>query len=162
MKGSNHNFYCDTFQSPLGTLYMLFSGNALAELSFDPLNRPCPKGRAPESFIKQLKGYFNGKLRDFNHPVVFLKGTDFEKKVWLTIRKIPYGETRTYGWVAEKTGRPSASRAAGQALGRNPVPIVIPCHRVIASDGSLCGYSEGIDIKRRLLDLEYYASQSSI
>src|SRR4030043_1701346 len=85
-----------------------------------------------------------------------MEGTEFERKVWLTLKEIPYGETRTYKWLAEKIGKPSAYRAVGKALSRNPLPIVLPCHRIIESDGTIGGYSSGIDIKRRLLEIEYY------
>jgi methylated-DNA-[protein]-cysteine S-methyltransferase len=149
--------FFDTFQSPLGLLFLVFSGKTLTEMRFEGEERPfCPRGKAPEQFRKQLRDYFSGALKEFHQPVQFLSGTDFEKKVWLALREIPYGETRTYKWLAEKVGSPKASRAVGQALSRNPIPIVIPCHRVIESDGSLGGYSGGIDIKRRLLDMEYY------
>lgn len=146
----------DTFQSPLGPLFLVFSGKGLAEIGFEGERPAYPRGRAPESFKKQLSDYFSGALKEFHQPVLFLSGTDFEKKVWLTLKEIAYGETRTYKWLAEKVGSPKGSRAVGQALSRNPVPIVLPCHRVIESDGSLGGYSGGVNIKRRLLDLEYY------
>ena len=148
-------FY-DTFQSPLGLLFPVFSGKGLSEIRFEKERPPYSSGRAPEAFRQQLADYFGGRLRDFHQNIVFLHGTDFEKKVWLSLRAIPYGETRTYKWLAEQAGSPRGSRAVGQALSRNPIPIVLPCHRVIESDGSLGGYSGGIDIKRRLLDLEYY------
>ncbi len=154
---SKAGIFFDTFQSPLGLLYLAFSGKSLAEIRFEAEEKPpYPRGKAPEQFTNQLKGYFAGSLKDFHQPVLFLFGTDFEKKVWLALREVPYGETRTYKWLAEKAGSPKGSRAVGQALSRNPIPIVIPCHRVIESDGSLGGYSGGIDIKRRLLDMEYY------
>ena len=89
-----------------------------------------------------------------------MEGTDFEKKVWLALKEIPYGEARTYKWLSEKIGSPKASRAVGQALGRNPISIVLPCHRIIESDGSIGGYSSGVDIKRRLLEMEYYNALS--
>lgn len=128
----------------------------MSGIDFEGERPPYPRGRAPESFRQQLSDYFSGRLRDFHQSVVFLHGTDFEKKVWLFLKEIPYGETRAYKWLAEKVGIPKGSRAVGQALSRNPIPVVLPCHRVIESDGSLGGYSAGIDIKRRLLDLEYY------
>ncbi len=148
-------FY-DTFQSPLGSLFLVFSGKGLAEVRFGGEKPLCAKGKAPESFRKQLRDYFEGRLKEFHQPLIFLQGTDFEKKVWQTLLEIPFGETRTYKWVAERIGNPKAVRAVGQALGSNPIPIVLPCHRVIGSDGSLVGFTSGIDIKRRLLDLEYY------
>ncbi len=146
-------FY-DTFDSPIGTLYLIFSGKHLAEISFEKPGHK--RGSAPESFRKELKGYFEGSIKEFKQPFVFLEGTDFEKKVWFALKEIPYGETRAYKWLAERVGNPKANRAVGQALGRNPIPIVFPCHRVIESDGSIGGYSSGVDIKRRLLEIEYY------
>ncbi len=151
------DIFFDTVKSPLGALFLVFSGKTLAEIRFEGEEKPSyPRGRAPEQFTKQLGDYFSGSLKEFHHPFLFLSGTDFEKKVWLALGGIPYGETRTYKWLAEEVENPKASRAVGQALSRNPIPIVVPCHRVIESDGSLGGYSGGIEIKRRLLDMEYY------
>lgn len=160
----NISIFFDELNSPLGLLHLVFSGDALAEVGFDADEGtkppfPCRSSKATASFKKQLSDYFSGRLRDFKQKTVFLHGTDFEHSVWLCIKDIPYGETRTYKWVAERIGKPNAFRAVGQALGKNPMPIVLPCHRVIESDGSLGGYSGGIDIKRRLLDLEYYFSR---
>jgi len=101
--------------------------------------------------------YFSGSVSKFSQKIKFLTGTEFERKIWSVLNEIPFGETRSYKWVAEKAGSASAVRAVGQALSKNPVPIVLPCHRVIESDGSIGGYSSGTDIKRRLLDMEYYA-----
>ncbi|GMT46853.1 MAG: hypothetical protein IEMM0007_0419 [bacterium] len=115
------------------------------------------KSPLPEYIRDQMMKYFEGKLRKFDIPFI-VPGTDFEKRVWLTLKEIPYGQTRTYKWLAEGLGSPRAVRAVGQALGKNPLPIILPCHRVIQSDGKLGGYSSGIGIKRRLLDLEYYSS----
>jgi methylated-DNA-[protein]-cysteine S-methyltransferase len=109
----------------------------------------------PDHIKREFDEYFEGTRKDFEIPFT-LSGTDFEKKVWLMLRKIPYGETRTYKWLAGMVGALSGSRAVGQALSRNPLPIILPCHRVIQSDGKLGGYSSGVEIKRRLLDLEYY------
>ncbi|MCL4476245.1 MAG: methylated-DNA--[protein]-cysteine S-methyltransferase [Nitrospirae bacterium] len=148
-------FY-DTFQSPLGRLFLVFSGKGLTEIGFEGERPTYPRGKAPEPFRNQLRDYFSGRLQDFHQDIVFLHGTDFEKKVWLSLMEVPYGETRTYKWLAERIGNPKAVRAVGHALGSNPIPIVLPCHRIIGSDGSLVGYTGGIDIKRRLLDLEYY------
>jgi methylated-DNA-[protein]-cysteine S-methyltransferase len=151
------DIYYDTFQSPLGQLVLVFSGKGLAEIRFEGEEKPpYPKGKAPEQFRKQLKDYFDGTLRGFHQPLLFLSGTDFEKKVWLSLMEVPYGETRTYKWLAERIGNAKAVRAVGHALGSNPIPIVIACHRIIGSDGSLVGYTGGLDVKRRLLDLEYY------
>lgn len=156
----SHIFY-DVFECPLGTLYLIFSENFLSGISFrKPSGVPFKKGSAPEGFVKELKSYFHGYGNDFSQKIKFLAGTDFEIKVWTAIMEIPFGETRTYKWVAERAGSPAATRAVGRALSKNPVPIVIPCHRVIESDGSIGGYSSGVDKKRRLLEMEYYAKQS--
>lgn len=104
--------------------------------------------------LKSLEGYFQGKVRTFNFPLDLEKGTDFERSVWKWTHRIPYGETRNYSWVAEKCGHPFAYRAVGNALGKNPIPILVPCHRVIRADGGLGGFGAGIRWKRDLLDLE--------
>ena len=101
----------------------------------------------------QLGEYFAGKRREFDLDLAPY-GTDFQLRVWQALRKIPYGAVRNYGDIARAIGQPSAARAVGQANGCNPLPIVIPCHRVIASDGSIGGYSGGLNIKHRLLALE--------
>ncbi|MBI5664560.1 MAG: methylated-DNA--[protein]-cysteine S-methyltransferase [Nitrospirae bacterium] len=146
------------FNSPIGTLYLTFSGRLLSGVSFEkPEHVPFRKGAAPASFIKELKAYFSGAHVAFSQEIKFLTGTDFEKKVWSALKDIPFGETRSYKWVAEKTGNSAAVRAVGRALSKNPVPIVVPCHRVIESDGSIGGYSSGVEVKRRLLEMEYYA-----
>ncbi len=150
-------FY-DIFESPVGPVYMVFSGRSLSGVSFrKPSGIPFKKGAAPAGFIQELTSYFRGVKSDFSQKTKFLTGTDFEKKVWLFVRKIPFGETMTYKQVAEKIGRPGAARAVGRALSKNPIPIVIPCHRVIESDGSIGGYSSGVKTKIRLLELEYYS-----
>ena len=109
---------------------------------------------------KELVEYFEKGRQEFTCETIFFEGTEFEKKVWNTLKKIPYGETRTYKWLAEEIGKPHAFRAVGNALGKNPIPIIFPCHRVIEADGSIGGYSSGVDIKRRLLELEYYTRLS--
>ncbi|MBI5739096.1 MAG: methylated-DNA--[protein]-cysteine S-methyltransferase [Nitrospirae bacterium] len=151
----------DTFDSPLGTLYLTFSDSFLTAVSFSkPSGVPFKKGSAPESFIRELSAYFNGENSSFTQQIRFLAGTDFEKKVWSALNKIPFGETRSYKWLAGKIGKPAAARAVGGALSKNPIPIVIPCHRVIESDGSLGGYSSGVNVKKRLLEMEHYARQN--
>ncbi|MBS1836464.1 MAG: methylated-DNA--[protein]-cysteine S-methyltransferase [Actinobacteria bacterium] len=103
--------------------------------------------------VDQLAAYFSGELVTFDVELA-LDGTDFQRAVWNGLLDIPYGETWTYGQLAVHIGRPSAVRAVGLANGRNPVAIIVPCHRVIGADGSLTGYGGGIDRKRALLDLE--------
>ncbi len=101
-----------------------------------------------------LRRYFSGKRVNFDLPVDLGRATEFQKAVWRAAAKIPYGKTRSYAWVAKKIGRPKAARAVGQALGANPVPVIIPCHRVISSAGTLGGFSGGLPMKRRLLAIE--------
>ncbi|MBZ0154726.1 MAG: methylated-DNA--[protein]-cysteine S-methyltransferase [Alphaproteobacteria bacterium] len=112
------------------------------------------RNEAARSFFRELDAYFDGTLKEFRQAVRFLRGTDFERRVWDALKEIPYGETRTYGWMADRVGSPGAARAAGRALGRNPLPILIPCHRVIGADGSLTGFSCGVEIKKWLLEHE--------
>ena len=157
---SHSKYSYDTFESSLGTLYLVFAGEILRGVSFKKPRGLFRKGNAPSWIKKELKEYFETGLEKFSHKIGFSKGTEFEKKVWLTLKEIPYGETRTYKWLAEEIGNPNATRAVGQALSRNPLPIILPCHRVIESDGSIGGYSAGIDIKRRLLEIEYYINLS--
>lgn len=102
---------------------------------------------------RQLDEYFAGERRSFDLPLV-PKGTEFQKKVWNALREIPYGDTCTYGEIAAKIGNPKASRAVGMANNRNPLAIIVPCHRVIGANGSLTGYAGGLDMKKSLLDLE--------
>lgn len=102
----------------------------------------------------RLRRYLEGEPVDFPDKLDLLEATRFQKDVWKLARAIPYGETRSYGWIARRLGLPKASRAVGQALGRNPVPIIVPCHRVIRTDGSLGGFGGGVEIKELLLRLE--------
>jgi len=104
-------------------------------------------------YIGELEEYFAGSRRQFTFPLD-LRGTDFQLACWRALVLIPYGETRSYADIARVVGKPNAFRAVGMANNRNPVAIVVPCHRVIASDGTLCGYGGGLDVKRKLLELE--------
>ena len=115
----------------------------------------------PEKNLKQLKPavdqlrlYLKGKLKKFDVPLDFFTGTTFQKQVWKKLSSIPYGETRSYAWLARSLKRPNAHRAVGNANGKNPLSILLPCHRVIQSNGDLGGYSGGLRIKRYLLELE--------
>lgn len=105
------------------------------------------------NYHKQIIEYFEGKLRKFTIPLD-LRGTEFQKKVWMELLNIPYGETRTYKEIAINIGVPKAYRAVGGALNKNPILIVVPCHRVIGTDGNLVGFGGGLDLKERLLALE--------
>jgi len=154
---SDHNDYYDILQSTIGPLYLVFRSSLLISISFE---KPCaviPKQTKGSAAAKnELSEYFEQGRRDFSFKTAFVEGTEFEKEVWECLKEIPYGETRTYKWIADKIGKPHASRAVGNALGKNPMPIAFPCHRIIESDGSIGGYTPGVDIKRRLLEIEYY------
>lgn len=157
----------DVIESPLGSLYMAVGAQRLCRLDFgvsqedflgglDPLARTERNPAALALVAAQLKAYFAGTDFRFDLPLNLDRLTPFQRSVLLMARRIPPGNVWTYGQVAQAIGRPKASRAVGQALGRNPMPIVIPCHRVVASDGSLGGYSGsgGLTSKRLLLRLE--------
>lgn len=104
--------------------------------------------------VAQIRQYLDGKRATFQVPLDLSGHTPFRRQVWETALRIPYGETRSYAWVAQQIGKPRAARAVGQALGANPVPLIVPCHRVLASDGSLGGYGGGPPLKERLLAIE--------
>jgi methylated-DNA-[protein]-cysteine S-methyltransferase len=157
----------DVIDSPLGPLFIAASERGLCHVDFgigeadflsglDPLARTEQSGPALAPYAKQLQAYFAGERSGFDVPLDLSRLTPFQLSVLQAARRIPAGSVWTYGQVARSIGKPKASRAVGQALGRNPVPIVIPCHRVVASDGSLGGYSGGggLDSKRWLLHLE--------
>jgi methylated-DNA-[protein]-cysteine S-methyltransferase len=111
-----------------------------------------------ESKFKDIKGalisYFSGERIEFDFPVDLSNCTDFQRRVWLATARIPYGDLYPYGWIAEQIGNPKSSRTVGQSLGANRLPIIIPCHRVIRSDGGLGGFSGGLHWKKRLIELE--------
>lgn len=156
MRPTAHAPASDTFLSPAGTLYVFFSGRALSGIEFDRPDKALQSKQAnykkmPVSFKKQLEAYFSGRLKAFNQELIFLCGSAFEQGVWLSLKDIPYGETRPYKWLAAKAGSPGAARAVGQALSRNPLPLILPCHRVISSDGSIGGFSPRLEIKEWLL-----------
>ena len=111
-----------------------------------------------KDLMERLKVYFKGHRTMFPDKLDFSRATHFQREVWEITRLIPYGETRSYAWVAEQIKKPRAARAVGQALGKNPLPIIVPCHRVVASDGKLGGFGGGIEMKRHLLSLETFAS----
>ena len=157
----------DVIESPLGPLYIAASARGLCNLDFavsradfigglDPLAQTEQNPTALAPVAEQLRDYFESTRSEFDLPVDLERLTPFQMSVLQAARRIPPGNTRTYGQVAHAVGKPKASRAVGQALGRNPIPIVIPCHRVVASDGSLGGYSGGggLESKRLLLTLE--------
>lgn len=140
-----------TVDTPIGPLsYQLAESGALAQLWFGHHDFPGP--RSPE-LEDQLFEFFDGRRKDFDFPLD-PPGTPFQKAVWNELLSIPYGETRTYAQIARAVGQPTATRAVGAANGANPIAVIIPCHRVIGSNGKLTGYGGGLDMKARLLDFE--------
>ena len=146
--------YWDLVPSPLGDLGVAVDGDdRLVELRFNGLPRDARLRRRCATARAQLHEYFAGHRREFSLPLA-PRGTPFQQRVWRSLCAIGFGTVRNYGDVARDIGQPGAARAAGQATGANPIPIIIPCHRVIASDGSLGGYSSGLAVKHKLLALE--------
>jgi methylated-DNA-[protein]-cysteine S-methyltransferase len=145
-----------TIDSPLGQLRLLADGDELTGLYLPRQPAPeAPEARTPvlARTAAQLAEYFAGERRDFDIPIA-PHGTDFQQRVWRELVKIPFGETRTYGELAHALDHPTASRAVGAANGKNPLSILVPCHRVIAGSGALTGYAGGIAAKRWLLEHE--------
>ena len=141
-----------TIETPIGPLTLQADEAAVTAIRFgaDGAQDASPLLDAAEA---QLREYFAGARRTFDLPLA-PHGTAFQQRVWAALRAIPYGETRTYGELAAAIGSPNASRAVGMANHRNPISIVIPCHRVIGANGTLTGYAGGLEVKRRLLALE--------
>jgi methylated-DNA-[protein]-cysteine S-methyltransferase len=156
------SFYYSTIDSPVGLLYLVSDEEALHGLVFEPM-WPALKKRFKELTEKktpimkeaelQLGQYFKGKRTSFDLPMV-LSGTEFQKKAWLSLGKIPFGQTRSYKQQAELIRAPKAVRAVGRTNGQNPFCIVLPCHRVVGSNGSLTGFGGGLPAKKFLLELE--------
>ncbi len=130
------------------------STQEVCQLLGDSVNRATYSLRLFDDLMERLKVYFSGHRTTFPDKLDLSRATHFQREVWEITRRIPYGETRSYAWVAEQIKKPRAARAVGQALGKNPLPIIVPCHRVIASDGKLGGFGGGIEMKRYLLLLE--------
>lgn len=150
------NTYYQYIDTPFGKLLAAEENGKLVRLSLSGQPNEewaCQKTPVIEMTKKQLSEYFCGKRIVFEVPLA-PKGTDFQKRVWQELLKIPYGETRTYGQIAALTGNPKASRAVGMANHRNPIMILIPCHRVIGRSGKLTGYAGGLWMKESLLKLE--------
>ena len=152
--------------SPVGKLLLAADAQGLRLVSFESSKRAATvqpewkEDNAPfAEVIRQLKEYFSGELKQFDLPLA-PEGTEFQLRVWNTLRTIPYGETISYAQLAQKIGNPQAVRAVGLANGCNPIPIIVPCHRVIGSDGSLTGFGGGLANKQKLLALE--SSQLSL
>jgi methylated-DNA-[protein]-cysteine S-methyltransferase len=153
------NALCNTqMKSPVGPLLLMADDHGLRAIHFMNSNKSSQRTPADENallreVIRQLSAYFAGKTESFDLPLA-PEGTPFQLNVWHHLGEIPYGETISYGELARRIGNPNASRAVGLANGSNPIPIVIPCHRVIGSNGKLTGYGGGLPIKEKLLALE--------
>ena len=172
-QGRSETLYQIRYESPLGTYILVSSEVGLACVkpegqSFPDLGRWVHEdGEFEEGGVhnaetaRQLDAYFAGELKNFDVPLD-MQGTDFQQTVWKQLTAIPYGETWSYGETAAAIGKPSASRAVGHANGRNPVSIIVPCHRVIGSSGRLVGYGGGLDCKRALLELEGASTQKRL
>ncbi len=141
--------------SPVGRLYMAEEGGRLTHLLFERSGELCEPAETPllSEVKKQLDEYFSGRRRIFNLPLA-PSGSDFQRACWRALLTIPYGQTCSYGDLAQLVGNPKAYRAVGNANHNNPISIIIPCHRVIAADGSLAGYGGGLELKAYLLNLE--------
>ncbi|NCB92644.1 MAG: methylated-DNA--[protein]-cysteine S-methyltransferase [Clostridia bacterium] len=148
--------YYKEMESPIGQLTLIEEEETLKEILFENQNIQ-DADRKSTSFLEmveeQLKEYFEGKRRTFSFSIS-PQGTEFQRKVWKALEGIPYGEVKTYGQIASEIGSPKGSRAVGMANHNNPIPIVIPCHRVIGKNGSLTGYAGGLEKKTALLTLE--------
>ncbi len=138
------------------------SSQDVRQLLGDRINRATWSPQWFEGLTERFRLYFGGHKADFPDGLDLSAATPFRRKVWEATRLIPYGETRSYAWVAEQIKKPKAARAVGQALGRNPLPVIIPCHRVLNTNGELGGFGGGLEMKRRLLSLEASAGIGSV
>jgi methylated-DNA-[protein]-cysteine S-methyltransferase len=152
--------YYDYFDSPIGRLMLAMDDQGLRHVDFERGRYPTAIGvdwerghNALPEVRAQLGAYFSGRLTQFDLPLA-PSGTQFQQRVWSQLLRIPYGAMTSYGEIARRLGEPTASRAVGAANGRNPLPIIVPCHRVVGADGSLTGFGGGLPVKRFLLDLE--------
>ena len=159
IEAASHAAYA-YLESPVGALLLVADDDGLREIRFPKNGKRVPASgywREDAAFLRgpmlQLRDYFAGKREDFDLPLA-PEGTPFQQNVWKELCSIPYGETISYGELARRIGNPKASRAVGLANGSNPIPIIIPCHRVIGSNGKLTGYGGGLPIKEKLLALE--------
>lgn len=144
--------YIKNVQTPLGTMVLKASAKGLCQAYFGE----GPQGESSpllEEAAQQIAQWFDGQRQDFDLPLD-IAGTDFQRAVWKQLRVIPRGQHMSYGQVARAIGKPGAARAVGAACGKNPIILIIPCHRVLAADGSLGGFSAGLDLKKRLLAAE--------
>lgn len=154
-------FFVDVLTTAIGPLTLIADEDALLEVRFGDEGSAPPRAERAErggnpilrKAVRQLEEYFRGERRNFDIPIR-MEGTDFQRLVWDALRAIPYGETRSYAEIAAQIGRPRAVRAVGGANHHNPLPIVVPCHRVVGANGKLVGFGGGLEVKRRLLEIE--------
>lgn len=140
-------------ETPIGILTISANHEGVTKIDFGKHGRQTKSNHILNQACRELDEYFAGTRREFEVPLS-MSGTPFQKMVWNALSKIPYGAIPSYSDIAELIGRPKAARAVGMANNKNPVPIIVPCHRVIGRDGSLIGYAGGLDIKRKLLSVE--------
>jgi methylated-DNA-[protein]-cysteine S-methyltransferase len=140
--------------SPIGDLTLAVDEAGLCRLHFGATDRPLGSDPLLIEAAEQLKAYFAGELQEFTLPLSVRSGSAFERAVWTQLTRIPYGEMQTYGDVAKIVGDAGAARAVGTACNRNPIAIVVPCHRVVGAGGKMVGFGGGIPTKRHLLELE--------
>lgn len=154
--------YYTRYQSGLAPIILVGDENGLERLYFDVPQAKQKLDMSPlwienTSFfaevIKQLDEYFAGDRKEFDVKLN-LTGSEYQRKIWELLKEIPYGQTRTYKEIAERSGDPNASRAVGNANGKNPVPLIIPCHRVVGADSKLTGYAFGVELKQKLIQFE--------
>ena len=140
-------------ETPIGRLKLCADGDGLCALRFASTGEEMDAAPLLLQAERELEEYFAGRRTAFSVPLS-MHGTPFQMEVWAALRAIPYGETRSYGELARRIGRPGACRAVGMANHVNPLPILVPCHRVVGADGHLTGYAGGLDVKKYLLELE--------
>ncbi|KAF5072692.1 Methylated-DNA--protein-cysteine methyltransferase, constitutive [anaerobic digester metagenome] len=144
------------FMTEIGAMYVVEENGAITEVRLPGETEPVGERKATPLLKKaavQISEYLAGGRKEFTLPLA-LNGSEFAMKVWKELARIPYGQVRTYGEMAKAIGRPGAARAVGQACNRNPISIIVPCHRVVGSGGKLTGYAAGLELKERLLELE--------
>ena len=142
-----------SMDSPIGLLTIVGTNEAITSIRFGEVGYAFNPSPLLLRAVSELREYFDGKRREFDLPLA-PEGTDFQKRVWEELCKIPYGETSSYGEIAAALGNTRAARAVGLANNKNPIPIIVPCHRVIGADGALVGYAGGVEAKDFLLKLE--------
>lgn len=161
--------YYNYFTSPIGIIYIAFSPSGICQISLNGLEEeefrhnlqkrlrstPIRDPGLGEGLKNEILSYLGGEKKTFTeYDLDISYGTPFQKRVWEELKRIAYGHTRSYQWIAQQIGSPNAQRAVGQANGQNAIPLIIPCHRVIRSDGRIGGYGGGVEIKKRLLEVE--------